>query len=139
MADLLYNRGLDVWSTFTSDTVRALLLKTGYTPNVDHDFVADLTVASYEITVAGYSRQTLGTKTRTIDDTNNRITYDCADPAFGTLTAGETVVAMVVYKFVTNDADSILLGYYDLVDTATAGLAFTVELSSSGLCYLDQA
>lgn len=139
MADLLYNRGLDVWSTFTSDTVKALLLKTGYTPNKDHDYVDDLTPASYEITVAGYSRPTLGSKTRTIDDTNDRITYDAADPSFGTLTAGETVVAMVVYKFVTNDADSILLGYYDLADTATAGLAFTVELSASGLYYVDAA
>lgn len=138
MADGLYNRGLDEFKTWTTDTFRFLLLKTGYTFNKDHDFVADLTPASFEITVAGYSRQTAGTKTRTIDDTNDRITYDCADPAFGTLTAGETVVAMVLYRFVTNDADSILIGYYDIADSATNGAAFTVVMGANGAAYVDQ-
>lgn len=140
MADGAYNRGLDELATWTTGTFKFLLLKgSGYTFNKDHDFVADLTPGSNEVTVAGYSRQTAGTKTRTIDDTNDRITYDCADPSFGTLTAGETVSAMVLYREVTNDADSILVGYYDLVDTPTAGAPFPVTIGTNGVAYVDAA
>lgn len=140
MADSVYNRGLDEMSTWTTNTFKFLLLKgSGYTFNKDHDFVADLTPASNEVTVSGYSRQTAATKSRTIDDTNDRITYDCDDPTFGTLVAGETVSAMVLYRFVTNDSDSILIGYYDLPDTATNGTTFSVVLSVSGAFYLDAA
>jgi hypothetical protein len=139
VADLLYNRGADELTAFTTSTYKFLLLKgSGYTPNKDHDYVADLTPASNEVTVAGYARVTAATKTRTIDDTNDRITYDCDDPAFGSLTAGQTVSAMVLYRFVTNDADSILIAYYDLADTATNGSAFTVQLSTAGVAYVDQ-
>jgi len=140
MADGTYNRGLDETGggQWASGTWEALLLKgSGYTFNRDHDFVADLTPASNEVTVSGYSRQTLGSKTRTIDDTNDRITYDAADPNFGTLAAGETVSAMVLFRFVTGDSDSILYGYYDLVDTATNGTSFTVTLGAAGLSYID--
>lgn len=139
MADLLYNRGADELATFTTSTYKFLLLKgSGYTPDRDHDYVADLTPASNEVTVGGYARVTASTKTRTIDDTLDRITYDCDDPAFGTLVAGETVSAMVLFRFVTNDADSILVAYYDLTDTATNGTAFTVQLSTAGVAYVDQ-
>lgn len=140
MADGLYNRGLDELAPFTTSTYRFLLLKgAGYTFNKDHDFVADLTPGSNEVTVAGYARPTAGTKTRTVDDTNDRITYDCADPNFGTTVAGETVSAMVFYRFVTNDADSILIGYYDLADTATSGVPFIVTVGTAGLVYVDAA
>lgn len=139
MADGVYNRGLDEMATFTSNSFKVLLLKgSGYTFNKDHDFVADLTPASNEIAGSGYSRQTLASKTRTIDDTNDRITYDAADPAFGSIVTGETVSAMVLYRFVTNDSDSILVAYYDLPDTPTDGNPFTVILGSSGLLYNDQ-
>lgn len=140
MADVLYTRGIPEWSELTTGTYRFLLLKgSGYTPNKDHDFVSDLVPASNEVTVSGYSRQTLASPTETFDDTNDRTVYDCADPSFGTLVAGETVSAMVLYRFVTNDADSILMAYYDLTDTPTAGTAFPVAINSSGLVYFDQA
>lgn len=138
MADGVYNRGLDEFAAFTSSTYKFLLLKgSGYTFNKDHDFVSDLTPGSNEVTVGGYTRQSAGTKTRTIDDSNDRITYDAADPAFGTLLAGETVSAMVLYRFVTVDGDSILMAYYDLTDTATNGTAFTVTLGANGVAYVD--
>lgn len=141
MADVAYNRGLDEMGggQWASGTWKALLLKgAGYTVNKDHDFVADVTPASNETALSGYARVTLGSKTRTIDDTNDRITYDCADPAFGSIAAGDTITAMVVYRFVTNDSDSILFGYYDLADTGTNGTAFTPVLSASGIAYVDQ-
>ena len=138
MADIAYNAGLDVMSGFVAGTFRFLLLKNGVGADPDLVYVDDLTPGTNEITVSGYSRQTAGTKSRTVDNTLNRITYDCDDPAFGTLVAGETVTGMVLYEFVTNDADSILVAYYDLTDAATAGTAFTVVLASTGCYYVDQ-
>lgn len=138
MADAVYNRGLDELAAFTTNTYKFLLLKgSGYTFNKDHDFVSDLTVASNEVAGSGYARVTAASKTRTIDDSADRITYDCADPAFGSIVTGETVSAMVLFRFVTNDSDSILIGYYDLADTATNGTAFTVTLGANGVMYTD--
>lgn len=142
MANLIYNRGLDELSVWTTGTFKFLLLKgTGYTANRDNDYVSDLTPASNEVSSAGYSRQTAGTPTRTIDDTLDRITYDCTDPSFGTVTTGQTVTGMVLYRFVTVDADSPLVAYFDLspgYDTA-AFSPFVVAIAGTGVAYVDQA
>lgn len=139
MADVAYNRGLDEFAAWTTSTYKFLLLKgSGYTVNKDHDFVSDVTPGSNETALSGYGRQTAGSKTRTIDDSNDRITYDCADPAFGSIAAGDTISGMVLFRFVTNDADSILVGYYDIADTATNGTAFTVTINANGVAYIDQ-
>lgn len=138
MATVIYNRGLDELADWGTNTFKFMLVKSGYTPNKDHDYVADVTPGSNEITAAGYSRQTAGTKTRTIDDTNDRITYDCADVDFGTPAAGETVVGMILYREVTNDADSILICYYDLGSIPLTGSSFIVLTGTNGVMYLDQ-
>lgn len=141
MADTLYTRGADEpgGGQWASGTWEFLLLKgSGYTVNKDHDFVADLTPASNECALSGYTRQTAGSKTRTIDDTNDRITYGCANPAFGSIAAGDTISAMVLFRFVTNDSDSILGIYYDITDTVTNGTPFTVTMNASGAFYIDQ-
>lgn len=119
-----YVRGLDeAGSGFASSgTFRVLLLQgAGYTYDDDHDFVADLTPGSNEVSAAGYSRQTLGSKTRTIGASN--ILYGCASVDFGTIATGQSVTGIVLYRFVTNDADSILMGYgvIDGRDTAATG------------------
>ena len=138
MANIVYNAGLDELRDFTTDTIRALLVTSSYTPNKDHDFVS--TPAANELSGVGYSRPTLASKSRTVDDANDRITYDCVDPSFGTIAIGETARYMIVYKFVTNDADSILLACFDLgaSGVATNGADFTVLVSSSGLLYHTQ-
>lgn len=140
MADGIYNRGLDEMAAWTTSTYKALLLKSvGYSFDKDHDFVADLTPGSNEITASGYSRYTIVSPTRTINDTTDRIIYSTSvSPAFGTIVAGQTVGAMVLYRFVTNDADSILIGYYDLTDFATDGTPFGLIVGVNGLFYVDQ-
>lgn len=139
MAVTIYNRGLDQLNDFTSGTYKWLLLKsTGYTVDRDHDFVSDLTPASNEISASGYARVTASTKTRTIDDTNDRISYDCDDPAFGSIAAGQTYGAAVLFKFVTNDSDSILIAYFTLTATATDGSPVTPVIPAGGFIYADQ-
>lgn len=140
MADLIYNRGLDEMAAWASSTYKFMLLKGSlYVPDVDHDFVSDLTPATNEVTVSPYARITAAGKARTISDSLNRITYTCNNPDFGMLAAGQTVSAMVLFRFVTNDADSILIGYFDLDDFATDGTDFPVVLGSLGVLYTDMA
>lgn len=131
MADIIYTRGIPLWSSFTSDTIQVMLLESGYTPNPDDDFVSS--VAAFEIDDGSYSRKTLAGKTQTIDDSLNRVFWDADDVTWTTLAGAETVVAVVVYKFVTNDADSILLVYFDIPDTVTDGTDFILQWDANGL------
>ena len=138
MADGAYNRGLDELATWTTNTFKFLLLKgSGYTFNKDHDYVSDLTPGSNEMTGTGYVRATAATKVRTINDSLDRITYDCDDPIFGSIAAGQTATAMVLFRFVTADSDSPLIAYYDIADTGTNGTPFSVVIPTTGVAYVD--
>lgn len=136
MSSHFYNRGLDELRDWTTGTYRWMLVTTSYTFNRDHDFVA--TPAAAEVDASGYSRVTASGKSRTIDDTNDRITYDCADPAFGAIAAGESVRGVILYKFESNDSDSPLVCFFDLIFT-TDGAAYTPQISANGVAYVDQA
>lgn len=139
MADLLYTRGLASWGAFTSGTVTAMLLDDTHTPNIDNDFVAD--VVADELTNGSYARVNLASRTQTIDDTNNLIKWDAADVTFSTLSGAESVGYCVLYKFVTNDADSILLALFDLTDYAlvTSGADEVIRFGTNGISRVSQA
>lgn len=117
MANACYNiackKAVDAGLNLATADVRVLLLKSTYTYDPDHQFVADLTPGSNEISVAGYSRQALANQTTTQDNTNNRAEGDADDAVFTALTTGQTIAAAVYYVQVTNDADSWLIGYVD--------------------------
>jgi hypothetical protein len=139
MADVIYNRGLDEFRDWTTGTYQFLLLKSSAgAANRDNDFVDDLVPGTNELSVATYARVTAASKTRTIDDTNDRITYDCADPNFGAAATGQTAGQMILNKRVTNDADSVLMVSYDIPDTATDGTDFIVTMNALGAAYTDQ-
>lgn len=131
MADFVYTRGIPQWASWTTDTNRVMLLESGYTPNLDHDFVSD--VVAGEIDDGSYSRKTLTGKTQTIDDTNNLVKYDADDVTWAALAGGETVFYVVIYKFVTNDADSILMALVDIPNTVTDGTDFILQWSPDGI------
>lgn len=124
MANLVTNKCK--YELFTGDanldaaTLKVLLLKSS-TPDPDTNFVSDLTPASNEISVAGYSRQTLGGVTVTEDDTNDFAYLDATDPTFTALAAGQTVTWAILFRFVTVDADSPVYAAYDVTDTPTNG------------------
>jgi hypothetical protein len=110
----VYNRGKLIITnsslSWTADTIRALLVDSGYVYSDDHNFVSD--VAGDEVADASYARQTLANKAVNEDDTNNIATME-ADPIdFGALT-GVTPEGIILFKFVTNDADSPLISFSD--------------------------
>lgn len=137
----VYNRGLGLLGQIDTGTYEWLLLQAGtYTFDPDHDFVSALTPASNECDVAGYLRDTLAGAALTVDDASNRTNVEADGPDFGTLTAGQAVDAVVLYKFVTDDTDSILVAYYAFAEKDTGDISpFVVHPAGGLIAFLDEA
>lgn len=131
---LFANGGVD-WAT---TDVRCLLLKSSYTYSAAHDFVNDVTsvgVNDWEISVSGYSRQTLGSFVAPTA-ANPSVCDSTADITFTSLAAGQTIGFVVFYIYNASDASASLLFCMD-EDTPTTyptnGGNFVVALNASGL------
>lgn len=138
MANVIFTYGADKLGAWTTSTYKFALMKSSYTPNSSHDFMDDVVAGSSEISVSGYSRVTASTKTRTPNTGQGRIYYNCDDPSFGSLAAGQTAGGVVLFQFVTNDADSIPIVFLDITNLATDALdPFTVIINPSGFAFLN--
>lgn len=129
MADIVTNKGK--YELFTGDAnldaadLRVGLIKTT-APTADTNFRVDVT----ELTVSGYSLQTLSGETVTEDDTNDFAYLDATDPVFTALATGETIIFGFLYRHVTNASDSPVYACYDLTDTPTNGGNVTVQFAT---------
>jgi hypothetical protein len=127
--------GMSPAIAFLSDTIQVALAPSGYTPDVDHDFLADITeigaVTNYTPGAGSSSHPTLASKTITVDDGANKVVFDAADPAFGALGSGATIEWMVIYKFITNAAASPLIACLDVPTTPTNGASITGQLNAA--------
>ncbi len=105
----------------------------------DYDTLAAILAgASDEVTSTEYARQTLGSVTVTVDDTNDRVDIDCADPSF-TVTASIQNVGGIVICYdddTTGGSDTNLVPIFiDVLGapfTPTASVAFTYQVAASG-------
>lgn len=146
MASAMFNKGktaiLDGSIDLLTGVVRAMLMKSSYSPNVDHDYVSDVSADEiYTSGTNGYTRQTCASKTVTEDDTNNRAVFDCADQAFGSITTGVTIGGVLYYLQTGGDdstpSNDVLLCYTEYsAGIPTNGAAFTNTVNSSGVFYL---
>jgi len=140
MASGAYNQLLTLCATgslnWASDTIRVMLVSSAYTYDPDHSTVAD--VSASEIAPSGYARQTLGSKTATIDTGANVLPLDAADSAFGALGSGATIGGAVVFKRVGGSDASTdpLIAFADLTDTPTNGASITVAWDANGIVRL---
>lgn len=120
---------------FLSDTIKAYLVISTYTPNVDHDFFNDVTeIGSVSGYTPGYnssSHPTLASKTISLDDTNNKFVLDAADPVFGSPGAGATVGGWATYAPKTSGADSPVISFTDCTDTPTNGAQLTGQFDAT--------
>lgn len=94
---------------------------------------AVLAASNDEETATGYSRQTATSVTVTVDNANDRVDVDCADPSFTTTTALAAGKIVAVYDPDTTtgtDADLIPLFYDDFVVAMTGTV--TYQVASSG-------
>lgn len=138
----LYYYGMDLLRDWESADYRFLLLQgNGYTPNASHTVVSNLTPGTNEVSASGYSRAGVGNATREFISGGifgaGGLRYDCDDPTFGTPDAGQTVTGVVLYKHVTNDADSPVVAHYPL-NAPTTGDTFTVQIPVSGVLFRRQ-
>jgi len=122
----VFNRGKrELGETvFSGRDFRMLLLRTGtaYVYDPDDNFIDDvITGGVLEVSVGGYARQTLTGVAVTENDTLDRVEYEADQATFTSLVAGQTIDAAIVFIQVTTDADSLLVAYYNLVDTPTNG------------------
>jgi hypothetical protein len=132
-------------AALASDTIKIMLLRSTYTVNPDHKFVAD--IVSHEATATNYTggfsgagRKTLASKTMTADDTNNRAVYDAADPSAWTALGGATNNTLryaAIVKEITNDAASQVIAILDFgADFNTNGGDFSVAFNALGIGYV---
>lgn len=127
--DLTSGGSTNIWA---SGTIKVRLVISSITPDKDDTSMTGYTAAT------GSTDQTLGSKTKTKDTTNDRIVFDAADATFSAVASGSTVGWLVFYKFITNDAGSLPYFIADVTDTPTNGSDIVASLSASGIGYLQQ-
>lgn len=141
MASFAYQRGIagilngDI--DLLTNNIRIALVTSSYVANKDDDFWS--TPAAYELSGTGYTAggELLGSKTVTIDDANDWVEFDCADPTWTAINAG-TADAAVVYRDTGVAATSELILYIDDggFPITTNGGDLTITVNASGLFYI---
>jgi hypothetical protein len=122
-----WNKEID----FDSDTIKAVLCDTGYTPNQDtHQYASSL---ADECADASYSRKTLASKAVSYDGASNTLKLDAAD--FGWTALTETFRYLVYVDTQTgSDATSPLIAYVDFGSQQTATAQdVNITLDADGL------
>lgn len=137
MASNLYNPGLekllDGTISFESDTINVLLVDASHTFDKTHEFVSD--IVANEASGTGYARKTLANAAIALDAANDRVEFDADNPSYTALNAG-TIAAAIVFKNVTNDADSPIIAQIDFADLVTNGSDVELQINSEGLFFV---
>jgi hypothetical protein len=136
MANGVYTKGAyligSAGANLASADLRCLLVKSTYTFDKAHNFVSDVVAGALEISVGGYARVALTTKTLTEDDANSCAYLDADDVLFAALAAGQTVGGAVLYKYNAADASAEVIAFYDVADTPTNGGNITIQWATPG-------
>ena len=145
MASFVYTRAkLQIFRgeiVMHSQDIRALLIKTS--GNTTTDTEEDVTLMNGfatlgELVATNYVRKALASEVINEDTANNRAEFDATDVVWSSLggATNDTIGALLVYKHVTNDADSIPIAYIELTDTTTNGGDITVSWNVEGILQL---
>jgi hypothetical protein len=137
MASYNFNQGVyklaDRTIDYVSDTIKARLVKSTSAHTKDDTDMSGVTK------ITGTTDQTLGSKAIAVDMTNDRVTFTGAVITWSAVAAGETVMGVVIFKFVTNDAGSTPIAFIDTTDLATNGSDFTLTADATNkFFYLQQ-
>ena len=107
------NGGVDL----DTDDIRAALLMLNTTADTEIDaitFVDQYTTLD-ECDATGYARVALASEAVVADDANDRAEFDAADASFTGMSGDATrdIQGVLIYKHVTNDANSIPIAFID--------------------------
>lgn len=122
----------------TTDTIKAALLKSTWTPNIDTPvFFGDVNAS--ESSGTGYTAGgvTLSGIAITQDNTNDRAVLDANDISIASTTISDYRY-VAIYKSTGNNATSPLIGYIDLLGTkSTNGDTAYIQFNALGVFYLN--
>ncbi len=127
----------------TGADIRVILCMTNTNADTLKDavnFVSDLTLD--ECDAAGYARVALASEASNVDDANDRAEFDATDSSFTGLGGDGTrpYQGVVIYKHVTNDADSIPICFHDFAsDVAETATQVDIPWPAEGIIQLAQA
>lgn len=135
MSSIVYNtfKGKD-GNDFAAglDSAYKVMLLTGtYTPDPDHLHPNATGLAANEITGGSYARQNLASRTRTVNNTTDKVEHAANNPTFSALAASSAPRWAIVYRVVTDDTDSQLVCCIDLGAGLSVSGDFTVKWSGT--------
>jgi hypothetical protein len=111
---------------FVNDDIRAIVVSSGFTFNKGHQFVSEI---SGEVSGTGYSRLVLAGKSISlVVGTPDEIQFRADDLEYTAINVSpDDLESVVIYKHVTNDADSLLIANVDFPNISTNGNNITIE------------
>lgn len=150
MADLFFTNGkkkiIDHNDADTinllSDTIQAMLVSSAYVGAAGDGFVSfgagdpagsEISVAGYTSGFAGTGRKTLGGKTITVDNVNQRAVFQANNVVWTALGAGATIGAVIIYARRGSDALSPLIAKMSITPQATNGTDVTAQWNTNGI------
>lgn len=116
---------------------RVALLTNSYTPDRDTDNAYD-DVSAYEVangdgyTTGGYTV----TASWSYDASSDQVRLDIGDPTW-TFTASKTWRYAVLYLYNATPANALLIGLLTWDSDQTVSTAYTLQIDSAGLLYID--
>lgn len=130
-----------IWSgeiDLNTDDIRVMLLMTNTTADTEttKEFISQFTTLD-EFDGAGYARVAMTTEAVNQDTPNARAEFDADNTAFAALTTGTRQIdAGIIFKFVTNDADSIPIFLLQFTNFNPGGGVVTLEWNAEGIAWL---
>ena len=127
-----------------ASALKCTLLKSSYTPNPDHKFMADVSASECDATgfaggFGGADHKTLTSVTITEDTVNNRAVVDAANPATFSAIGGASnndLNVLAVYAPGTSYADSQIVALLEFASVfSTNGGDLLVQFDAAGLFY----
>jgi hypothetical protein len=119
--------GTITWST---DTIKARLSRTTETVARTATVMTGIGLSATDTAVSGATGPTL-------NGTDHRNEYACSNIAFASVAAGAEIDKLVLFKFVTNDADSIPIAVVSITaQTPGSTVTITADMSNKAF-YLD--
>lgn len=119
-------------TNFETDTIKAMLLTSNYNLNTKQGaiFLSDITaISGVEPTTTGYARVTLGTKSVTLDNTNNLVNFNAANFSY-TITGTLTFRYMAIYRDTGVAGTSPVLAVIDKgADQTRTGTGLSVSIT----------
>lgn len=120
---------------FANDTIKACLMKSTFTPDVDDDTL-NIALKGLECNAVGYTRVALANKYVSIDDTTNAANHMADNIAFNINSDVGTVDKVLIYKEVTDDTDSIPIAVLNFTTARSTGPGQTISTAfPNGVVY----